>query len=205
MEILMDEHNHITQNITSWPQPHLHPFSQEVISSKVSPADMLSTMSEAQINNQRSFVAPTPQRDVTTCGYERTEPSTSLNTDLTQAACYHPISLVQELRPNMKHLEWEENQDVSPVGTDYKPIPSSTLCFTVEDPYFGPESPPAGENPSVMDSMVNEIWIENPCPIIPSLVLNNPCLTIPSLELNNQVMELPKHNCNETGMKTYDF
>ncbi|XP_039507624.1 tyrosine-protein phosphatase non-receptor type 22 isoform X3 [Pimephales promelas] len=199
MEILMDEHNHITQNITSWPQPHLHPFSQEVISSKVSPADMLSTMSEAQINNQRSFVAPTPQRDVTTCGYERTEPSTSLNTDLTQAACYHPISLVQELRPNMKHLEWEENQDVSPVGTDYKPIPSSTLCFTVEDPYFGPESPPAGENPSVMDSMVNEIWIENPCPIIPSLVLNNPCLTIPSLELNNQVMELPKHNCNETG------
>ncbi|XP_056124151.1 tyrosine-protein phosphatase non-receptor type 22 isoform X5 [Rhinichthys klamathensis goyatoka] len=214
MEILMDEHNHITQKIPSWPQPHLHPFSQEVISTKVSPADMLSTMSEAQIKYQRSIVAPTPQRDVTTCGYQKTEPSTSLNTDLTQAACYHPISLVQELRPNMKHLEREENQDVSPVGKDHKPIISSTLCFTVEDPYFGPESPPAGENPSVMDSMVHEIWMENPCPTIPSLVLNNPCLTIPSLVLNNpcltipslvlnnQVLELPIHNCNDKGANT---
>lgn len=193
MEILMDEQNHIPQKITSWPQPHLHPFSQEVISTKVSPADMLSTMSEAQIKYQRSFVAPTPQTDVTTCGYQRTEPSTSLNTDLTQAACYHPISLVQELRPSMKHLEREENQDVSPVGKDYKPVISSTPCFTVEDPYFDPESPPASENPSVKDSMVHEMWMENTC------------FTIPSLALNNQVLELPKHDCNDKGMKTYDF
>ncbi|XDV46065.1 hypothetical protein PO909_014028 [Leuciscus waleckii] len=190
MEILLDEHNHIPQ-ITSWPQPHLHPFSQEVISTKVSPADMLSTMSEAQINYPRSFVAPTPQTDFTTCGYQRTEPSTSsLNTDLTQAACYHPISLVQELRPNMKHLEREENQDVSPVGKDYKPIISGTPCFTVEDPYFDPESPPASENPSVMDSMVHEMWMENTC------------FTIPSLALNNQVLELPKHDCNDKGANT---
>ncbi|XP_077074897.1 tyrosine-protein phosphatase non-receptor type 22 isoform X1 [Siphateles boraxobius] len=189
MEILMDEHNHITQKITSWPQPHLHPFSQEVISSKVSPADMLSTMSEAQIKYQRSFVAPTPQTDVSTCGYQRTEPSTSLNTDLTQAACYHPISLAQELRPNMKHLEWEENQDVSPIGKDHKPIISST-CFTVEDPYFGPESPPVSKDPSAMDLMVHEIWMEDPC------------LTIPSLALNNQVVELPKHDCNDKGANT---
>lgn len=168
MEILMDERNHITQKITSWPQPHLHPFSQEVISTKVS-----------------------PQRDFTTCGYQRTEPSTSLNTE---AACSnYPISLAQELRPNMKHLEREETQDVSPIGKDHKPIISSTLCFTVEDPYFGPESPPASENPSVMGSMVHEIWMENPCS------------TIPSLALNNQVLELPKHDCNDKGMKTYDF
>ncbi|KAK7128946.1 hypothetical protein R3I94_017241 [Phoxinus phoxinus] len=179
MEILMDERNYITQKITSWPQPHLHPFSPEVNSTKVSPADML-----------RSFVAPTPQRDVTTCGYQRTEPSTSF-TQLTQAACSnYPISLVQELRPNMKHLEREENQDVSPVGKDHKPIIPSTICFTVEDPYFGPESPPASENPSVMDSMVHEIWTENAC------------FTIPSLALNNQALELPKHDHNDKGANT---
>ncbi|ROL46898.1 Tyrosine-protein phosphatase non-receptor type 12 [Anabarilius grahami] len=188
MEILMDEHNHITQKFTSWPHPHLHPFNQEVISTKLSPADMLSTMSEAQIQYQRSFIAPTPQTDFTTCGYQRTEPSTSLNTDLTQAACSnYPISLVQELRPNAMHLKWEENQDVSHVGKDNKPYISSTPCFTVEDPYFGPESPPASDNPSVMESMVHETWQENTC------------FTIPSLSLNNQVLELPKHDCNDKG------
>lgn len=178
MEILMDEHNHITQKVTSWPYPHLHPFSQEDISTKLSPADMLSTM----------------QTDFTTYGYQRTEPSTSLNTDLTQASCSnYPISLVQELRPNMKHLEWEENQDVSPVGKDDKPYISSAPCFTVEDPYFGPESPPASDNPSVMESMVHEVWPENPS------------FTVPSFTLNNQVLELPKHDCNDKGMKTCDF
>ncbi|XP_067227661.1 tyrosine-protein phosphatase non-receptor type 22 isoform X2 [Chanodichthys erythropterus] len=188
MEILMDERNHITQKVTPWPHPHLHPFNQEVISTKLSPADMLSTMSEAQIKYQRSLIAPTPQTDFTTSGYQRTEPSTSLNTDLTQAACSnYPISLVQELRPNTKHLEWEENQDVSPVGKDNKPYISSTLCFTVEDPYFGPESPPVSDNPSVMESMVQETWLENPC------------FTIPSLTLNNQVLELPKHDSNDKG------
>ncbi|XP_051735877.1 tyrosine-protein phosphatase non-receptor type 22 isoform X2 [Ctenopharyngodon idella] len=172
MEILMDEHNHITQKVTSWPYPHLHPFSQEDISTKLSPADMLSTM----------------QTDFTTYGYQRTEPSTSLNTDLTQASCSnYPISLVQELRPNMKHLEWEENQDVSPVGKDDKPYISSAPCFTVEDPYFGPESPPASDNPSVMESMVHEVWPENPS------------FTVPSFTLNNQVLELPKHDCNDKG------
>ncbi|XP_067302218.1 tyrosine-protein phosphatase non-receptor type 22 isoform X2 [Pseudorasbora parva] len=182
MEILMDEHNHITQEITSWPQPHLHPFSQEVISTN------LDQMSEAQINYQRSFIAPTPQTDRPTCGYQRTEPSTSFNANLTPAACSNdPISL-QELGPNMKHLEWEENQYVSPVN--HMPIISSTLCFTVEDPYFGPESLPATDNPSVMGSMIHEIWMENPC------------FTIPSLELNNQVMELPKHDCSDKGAKT---
>lgn len=191
MEILMDEHNHITQKVTSWSQPHLHPFSQEVISTKLSPADTRSTMSEAQIKYQRSFIAPTPQTDFTTHGYQRTETSTSLNTNLTESACSnYPISIVQELGPNMKHLEWEKKQDVIHVGKDKKPIISSTPCFTVEDPYFGPESPPAYDNPSVMETMVPDICMENP---------------IPSFTLNNEVLELPKHDCNDKGMKTCDF
>ncbi|XP_073679532.1 tyrosine-protein phosphatase non-receptor type 22 [Garra rufa] len=192
MEIAMDELNHITHQVTSWPQPHSQPFSQEVISTKLTPADTLNAISEwAQIQDQMSFIAPTPQTDFTTCRSQRPEPSTSFNTDLTQAACSnYAISLVQDLRPNMKHLEFEENQDVSPAATDHNPVIPSTVCLTVEDPYFGLESPPASDNHSVMDSTIPETWLENPC------------FTIPSLTLNNQVLELPKHDCNDKGANT---
>ncbi|XP_050953203.1 tyrosine-protein phosphatase non-receptor type 22 isoform X2 [Labeo rohita] len=190
LEITMDELNHITQQVTSWPQPHSQSFNQEVISTNLTPANMLNTMSEwAQTKDQRSFIASAPQTDFTACGSQRPEPSTSFNTDLTQAACSnYPISLVQELRPNMKHLEYAENQDVSPAATDHDSIIPSTICLTVEDPYFG--SPPASADHSVMDSMTDEPWMENPS------------FTIPSLVLNNQVLELPKHDCNNKGPNT---
>ncbi|KAK2885547.1 hypothetical protein QQF64_021058 [Cirrhinus molitorella] len=190
MEIAMDELNHVTQQAISWPQPHSQPFSQEVISTKLTPADTLNSISEwAQIKDERSFIAPTPLIDFTTCESQRPEPSTYFNTDLTQSACSnYPISLVQELRPNMKHLECVENQNVSPAAMDHDPaIPS---CLTVEDPYFGPESPPVSDNHSVMGSTIHEPWMENPC------------FTIPTLELNNQVLELPKHECNDKGANT---
>lgn len=198
MQIPMDELNHVTNTdteVTSWPQPHSQPFSQEFFSTKLNPEDRLNTMSEwAQIKGQRSFIAPTPQTDFTTPGPQRTEPSTSFNTDLTQTACSnYPISQVQELRPSIRHLECAENQDFSPAAKDHNPIIPSTVCFTVEDPYFGPESPPGSDNHSVMDSMICETWMENPC------------FTIPSLVLNNQVLELPKHDCKDKGMKTYDY
>lgn len=195
MEIPINELNHITHKVTSWTQPHSEPFSQEVISTKLNPADMLNTMSEwTQITDQRSFIAATPQTDFTTCVSQGTEPSTSFNTDLTHAACsnYH-ISLIQEQRPSKKHLECAENQDVSPAATDHNPINPSTVCYTVEDPYFGPESPPVSDDHSVMDSIIHEAWMENTC------------FTIPSLTLNNQVLELPKHDCNDKGMKTYGY
>uniref|UniRef100_A0A8C2DEX6 protein-tyrosine-phosphatase n=1 Tax=Cyprinus carpio TaxID=7962 RepID=A0A8C2DEX6_CYPCA len=177
MEITINELNHITHNVTSWSQSHSEPFRQEVISTKLNPADMLSTMSEwTQITDQRSFRAATPQTDLTTCGSQRTESSTSFNTDLTHAACSnYPISLCAE------------NQDVSPAATDHNPIIPSTVCYTVEDPYFGPESPPVSSNHSVMDSIIHEALMENLC------------FTIPSLTLNNQVLELPKHDCDDKG------
>uniref|UniRef100_A0A671K520 protein-tyrosine-phosphatase n=1 Tax=Sinocyclocheilus anshuiensis TaxID=1608454 RepID=A0A671K520_9TELE len=180
MEIPMDELNHVTDKVTSWPQPHSQPFSQEVFYTKLNPEDMLNTTSEwAQIKDQRLFIAPTPQTDFTTRGSQRTESSTSFNTDLTQAACSnYPISLCAE------------NQDVSPAAKDHNPIIPSTVCFTVEDPYFGPESPPGSDNHSVMDTMIHEPWMENPC------------FTIPSLALNNQVLELPKHDCKDKGANT---
>ncbi|KAF4096641.1 tyrosine-protein phosphatase non-receptor type 22 [Onychostoma macrolepis] len=186
MEIPINEFNHIIHNVTSWPQPHSEPFSQEVISTKLNPADMLNTMSEwTQITDQRSFIAATPQTDF---GSQITEPSTSFNTDLTHAACSnYPISLIQELRPSKKHLECAENQDVSPTATDHNPNIPRTVCYTVEDPYFGPESPPVSDNHSVMDSIIHEAWMKDPC------------FTIPSLTLNNQVLELPKHDCNDKG------
>uniref|UniRef100_A0A673J0I4 protein-tyrosine-phosphatase n=1 Tax=Sinocyclocheilus rhinocerous TaxID=307959 RepID=A0A673J0I4_9TELE len=177
MEIPINELSHITHNVTSWSQSHSEPFSQEVISTKLNPVDMLNTMSEwTQITDQRSFIAATPQKDLTTCGSQRTEPSTSFNTDLTHAACSnYPIRLCAE------------NQDVSPAATDHNPIIPSTVCYTVEDPYFGPESQPVSNNHSVMDSIIHEASMENPC------------FTIPSLTLNNQVLELPKHDCNDKG------
>uniref|UniRef100_A0A673MXJ7 protein-tyrosine-phosphatase n=1 Tax=Sinocyclocheilus rhinocerous TaxID=307959 RepID=A0A673MXJ7_9TELE len=180
MEIPMDELNHVTDKVTSWPQPYSQPFSQEVFYTKLNPEDMLNTTSEwAQIKDQRLFIAPTPQTDFTTHGSQRTEPSTSFNTDLTQAACSnYPISLCAE------------NQDVSSAAKDHNPIIPSTVCFTVEDPYFGPESPPGSDNHSVMDTMIREPWMENPC------------FTIPSLALNNQVLELPKHDCKDKGANT---
>uniref|UniRef100_A0A671M4P9 protein-tyrosine-phosphatase n=1 Tax=Sinocyclocheilus anshuiensis TaxID=1608454 RepID=A0A671M4P9_9TELE len=173
MEIPINELRHITHNVTSWSQSHSEPFSQEVISTKLNPADMLNTMSEwTQITDQRSFIAATPQTDLTTCGTQRTEPSTSFNTDLTHAACLnYPI----------------QNQDVSPAATEHNSIIPSTVCYTVEDPYFGPESQPVNNNHSVMDSIIHEASMENPC------------FTIPSLTLNNQVLELPKHDCNDKG------
>lgn len=177
MEIPINEHNHNIHNVT---------FSQEVISTKLNPADMLNTMSEwTQITDQRSFIAATPQTDF---GSQKTEPSTSFNTDLTHAACSnYPINLIQEPRPSKKHLECAENQDVSPTATDHNPVIPSTVCYTVEDPYFGPESPPVSNSQSVMDSIIHEAWMKNPC------------FTIPSLTLNNQVLELPKHDCNDKG------
>ncbi|XP_042569719.1 tyrosine-protein phosphatase non-receptor type 22-like isoform X2 [Cyprinus carpio] len=195
MQIPMDELNHVTNTdteVTSWPQPHSQPFSQEFFSTKLNSEDRLNTMSEwAQIKGQRSFIAPTPQTDFTTPGPQRTEPSTSFNTDLTQTACSnYPISQVQELRPSIRHLECAENQDFSPAAKDHNPIIPSTVCFTVEDPYFGPESPPGSDNHSVMDSMICETWMENPC------------FTIPSLVLNNQVLELPKHDCKDKDANT---
>lgn len=192
MEIPINELNHITHNVTSWSQSHSEPFSQEFIPTRLNPADMLNTMGEwSQITDQRSFRAATPQTDLTTCGSQRTESSTSFNTDLFHAASSnYPISLEQELRPSMKHLECEEIQDISPAGTDHNPIIPSTVCYTVEDPYFGPESPPVCNNHSVIDSIIHEALMENLC------------FTIPSLTLNNQVLELPKP---DRGMKTYGY
>ncbi|XP_059383888.1 tyrosine-protein phosphatase non-receptor type 22 isoform X1 [Carassius carassius] len=184
MEIPINELNHITHNVPSWSQSHSEPFSQEFIPTKLNPADMLNTMGVwSQITDQRSFRAATPQTDLTTCGSQRTESSTSFNTDLIHAASSnYPISLEQELRPSMKHLECAENQDISPAATDHNPIIPSTVCYTVEDPYFGPESPPVCNNHSVIDSIIHVALMENPC------------FTIPSLTLNNQVLELPKHD-----------
>lgn len=191
-EIRVDEHNNLMQNTASWQQPYSQPFSPEVISNKLTPADMHNVRCEwVQITDQSSFLAPALQTDFTTCGSQRPEASTSLSIDSTKVSCSNdPISFVEELKPNQKHLEWVENQEASPVDKDHNTAIPSTLCLTVEDPYFGPESPPGSNNPSVLDSMAHEIRTENPC------------FTIPSLELNNQAFEMPKHDSNDKGGNT---
>ncbi|XP_026092578.1 tyrosine-protein phosphatase non-receptor type 22-like isoform X1 [Carassius auratus] len=185
LENSMEELSQLTDDVISWPQPHSQPFSQESSS-------ILNTTSErVQIKDQRSFIAPTPQTDFPTPGSHRIEPSTSFNYDLTQPKCSDcSISQVQELWPNVNDLECAEIPDVSPAAEDHNPIIPSTVCFTVEDPYFGPESPPASDNHSVVDSLICETWIENPC------------FTIPSLVLNNHVLELPKHDCKDKDANT---
>ncbi|XP_051517082.1 tyrosine-protein phosphatase non-receptor type 22-like isoform X2 [Myxocyprinus asiaticus] len=191
--IPMDDYNHITQKVTSWTQPHLPPLSPGAVSTKHTPAEMFNTTCEwAQIKeDQNPFITQAPQKDFTICETQRSEPSTNHKTDPTQAACSnYPLSLVQELKPSLKHLERAENQDDSPVAEDPNRVIPSSLCLTVDDPYFGPEFRSSGESPSVIEPTAPGTWIENPC------------FTIPSLALNNQALEMPKHDCNDKGVNT---
>ncbi|XP_005162238.3 tyrosine-protein phosphatase non-receptor type 22 isoform X3 [Danio rerio] len=191
-EIRVDEYNHVMQNSASWQQPHSQPFSPEVMSNKLTPADLHNARCEwVQITDQSSFIAPVLQTDFTTCGSQKPDASTSLSTTSTQVSCSnYPISFVEELKPNKEHLEWVENQEASPVVKDHNTVIPSTLCLTVEDPYFGPESPPGSNNPSVLNCTAHEIWTEKSC------------FTIPSLALNNQALEMPKHDSNNKGGNT---
>ncbi|XP_051516015.1 tyrosine-protein phosphatase non-receptor type 22-like isoform X1 [Myxocyprinus asiaticus] len=189
--IPMDDCNHITQKVTYWPQTHFPPLNPVGVSVKYIPADTLNTTSEwAQIReDQNPLITQASQTDFTIYGTQRTEPFTSHKSDPSQAACSnYPISLVQELKPSLKHVEWAENQDLRLVAEHFNPVIPSSLCFTVEDPYFSPESPSAGESPSIIESTAPGTWMESPC------------FTIPSLVLNNQALELPKHDCSEKGI-----
>lgn len=128
----------------------------------------------------KPFLIQTPQIDVTTCGSEGTEPSTSFTTHLEAVCSNDPVSQVQELKPSAKQAEWPENRDLSVVVKDLNPVRPGTLCFTVEDPYFDSGSTPTGDTPNVTP----EIWIEDTC-----------------LDLREHTLDLPKYDSNE-GTKT---
>ncbi|XP_056588790.1 tyrosine-protein phosphatase non-receptor type 22 [Triplophysa dalaica] len=138
------------------------------------PLHMPNSMSEWT----KPFIIQTPQMDVTTCGSEGTEPSTSFKTHL-EAICFnYPASQVQELKASPKMAEWAENSDFRLVVKDLNPVKPGGLCVTVEDPYFDPGSPPTGHSPNVTP----EIWIEDTC-----------------LELHKH---LPKYDYNDLGART---
>lgn len=189
----MDDCDHITDDLISWPQSQAPAFCQEDVSAtQNTPADMLISISE-QAKTKEShnpFLIQTPQIDFTSiCGSEGTEPSTSLKTNFTEAACSnYPVSLVQELRPKL--TEWTEDQDFSFVTKDPNPVKVDTLCLTVEDPYFEPESTPTTASPTVMKT-TPAIWIENAC------------FPTSSSELHLQALEVPlEDGYSDKGMTT---
>ncbi|TRY87071.1 hypothetical protein DNTS_009158 [Danionella cerebrum] len=152
-------------------------LSQEVTSTNALLADTLNT------RIIRDHVSYQPSTDFTTSG---TETSSNLNDANCTRESYSDISIKeQELQRNRP--AWE---DGSPEVKGHNSIIPCTLCLTVEDPYFGPESPPPDDNSKSMASVAEEIWMERPR------------FMIPSLALNNQLLHIPNHGCNDKGEGT---
>lgn len=185
---LLDDCDHITDDLNSWPQS----FCQKDNSTtQNTPADMLNSISEQTKTkeSQRPFITQTPQIDFKSiCGSEGIEPSTSLKTNFTEAACSnYSVSLVQELTPKL--TEWTEDQDFSFVTKDPNPVKVGNLCLTVEDPYFDPESTPTTNSPPVVKT-TPAIWIENAC------------FTTSSSEFHLQALEMPVDGYSDKGALT---
>lgn len=163
-----------THNIDSLLEFRAPSFCQGGAFFNQTPLHMPNSMSEWT----KPFIIQTPQMDVTTCGSEGTEPSTSFKTHLEAISFNYPASQVQELKASPKMAEWAENQDFRLVEKDLNPVKPCGLCVTVEDPYFDPGSPPTGHSPNVTP----EIWIEDTCLELPK--------------------HLPKYDYNDIGMET---
>ncbi|KAI7794178.1 putative tyrosine-protein phosphatase non-receptor type 22 [Triplophysa rosa] len=174
INISKNDCNHVTHNINCLPQFHSPSFCQGGAFFNQTPLHMPNSMSEWT----KPLTTQTPQIDVTTCGSQGTEPSTSFKTHLEAACLNYPASQVQELKPSPKMAEGVKNQDLRLVVKDLNPVRPGSHCVTVEDPYFDPGSPPTGDSPNVTP----EIWIEDTC-----------------LELREH---LPKYDYNDKGAST---
>ncbi|KAA0707137.1 Tyrosine-protein phosphatase non-receptor type 12 [Triplophysa tibetana] len=154
-----------THNIDSLLEFRAPSFCQGGASFNQTPLHMPNSTSEWT----KSFIIQTPPMDVTTCGSEGTEPSTSFKTHL-EATCFnYPASQVQEPKASPKMAEWAENQDFRLVAKDLNQVTPGSLWLTVEDPYFDPGSPPTGDSPNVTP----EIWIDDTCSELPKHLAKN--------------------------------
>ncbi|XP_064813439.1 tyrosine-protein phosphatase non-receptor type 12-like isoform X2 [Oncorhynchus masou masou] len=137
-----------------------------------------------QPNYQRPYFLHTQPANLPTSQDLRQEPSPSI-----------PIITPQVLRPQeFSHIAMEQekvemDREITPLEIPVLPVDlfSNSLCLTMEDPYFGPDSPLAAQDPEGSDEEKAPLsqWTENPCFNGPSLTLNSQRMELPALTTTN--------------------
>ncbi|XP_023861298.1 tyrosine-protein phosphatase non-receptor type 12 isoform X2 [Salvelinus sp. IW2-2015] len=143
--------------------------------------------------NQRPPYPPPTQPNYQRPYFLHTQPANLPNSqDLRQEPSPNiPIIPPQALRPQefsqiaMEQEKVEMDGEITTLVIPVLPVDlfSNPLCLTMEDPYFGPDSPLAAKDPRGSDDE------EEQAPL--SQWTENPCFNGPSLTLNSQLMELP--------------
>uniref|UniRef100_A0A4W5P2G9 protein-tyrosine-phosphatase n=1 Tax=Hucho hucho TaxID=62062 RepID=A0A4W5P2G9_9TELE len=133
-----------------------------------------------QPNYQTPYFLHTQPANLPTSQDLRQEPSPSIPIITPQALRTQEFSQIA-----MEQEKVIRDGEITPLVIPVLPVDlfSNPLCLTMEDPYFGPDSPLAAEDPRGSDDE------EEQAPL--SQWTENPCFNRPSLTLNSQLMELP--------------
>ncbi|KAI4896711.1 hypothetical protein NFI96_032881 [Prochilodus magdalenae] len=99
-------------------------------------------------------------------------------------------SPTQQPDPSKRSLELRGLNSAAPATGHLQPQEINSLCLTVEDPYFGPDSPNSVDNSSVaLQEVIGEDgWTQNPCFGGPILTLNDQLLERPTQGENKGVI-----------------
>ncbi|XP_031659552.1 tyrosine-protein phosphatase non-receptor type 12-like isoform X7 [Oncorhynchus kisutch] len=134
-----------------------------------------------QPNYQRPYFLHTQPANLPTSQDLRQEPSPCI-----------PIITPQEFSQiAMEQEKLEMDREITPLEIPVLPVDlfSNSLCLTMEDPYFGPDSPLAAQDPKGFDDEEEQAplsqWTENPCFNGPSLTLNSQPMELPALTTTN--------------------
>ncbi|XP_024239944.1 tyrosine-protein phosphatase non-receptor type 12 isoform X2 [Oncorhynchus tshawytscha] len=164
-----------TQTVNQKPQPRKKQPNNMAVNQR--PPYPLPT----QPNYQRPYFLHTQPANLPTSQDLRQEPSPSI-----------PIIYPQEFSQiAMEQEKLEMDRDITPLEIPVLPVDlfSNSLCLTMEDPYFGPDSPLAAQDPKGSDDEEEQAplsqWTENPCFNGPSLTLNSQRMELPALTTTN--------------------
>ncbi|XP_066526528.1 tyrosine-protein phosphatase non-receptor type 22 isoform X2 [Hoplias malabaricus] len=105
--------------------------------------------------------------------------------NIVPAVASHHSPMIQKHSPEHRPLNQAELTSVSTAADHLQITEINSLCLTVEDPYFGPESPVSTANicASAEDiSLTETSWTQNPCFNGPILTLNDQPLEAPTLQ-----------------------
>ncbi|XP_021421766.2 tyrosine-protein phosphatase non-receptor type 12 isoform X2 [Oncorhynchus mykiss] len=169
-----------TQTVNQKPQPRKKQPNNMAVNQR--PPYPLPT----QPNYQRPYFHNTQPANLPTSQDLRQEPSPSI-----------PIITPQALKPQefsqiaMEEEKVEMDREITPLEIPVLPVNlfSNSLCLTMEDPYFGPDSPLAAQDRKGSDDEEEQAplsqWTENPCFNGPSLTLNSQRMELPALTTTN--------------------
>ncbi|XP_064861541.1 tyrosine-protein phosphatase non-receptor type 12-like isoform X3 [Oncorhynchus nerka] len=172
-----------TQTVNQKPQPRKKQPNNMAVNQRP-PYPLLT-----QPNYQRPYFLHTQPANLPTSQDLRQEPSPSI-----------PIITPQALRPQevsqiaMEQEKLEMDREITPLEIPVLPVDlfSNSLCLTMEDPYFGPDSALAAQDPKGSDDEEEQAplsqWTENPCFNGPSLTLNSQRMELPALTTTNAAL-----------------